>query len=124
MWYVPTFADSLFHPQNNNLVAGAIPIAVFLTSAGWWENYVDRRSPLAPVRQLGRVKDRLKKTRYYVYFFISVWKILLFFSSMLLFLHLNGHSIGPLFGEFKGSFVSHNINVTRVLDRGGLPLPG
>eukprot|EP00092_Neocalanus_flemingeri_P023256 GFUD01025217.1.p1 GENE.GFUD01025217.1~~GFUD01025217.1.p1 ORF type:complete len:1610 (-),score=293.97 GFUD01025217.1:361-5190(-) len=108
--------------QNNNFVAGTIPIAVFLTSAGWWENYVDRRSPLAPVRQLGRIKDRLKRTRYFIYFFVSVWKILLFFSSMLLFLNLNGAQIGPLFSEFKSSFVSHNINITRVLDRAG-PLP-
>jgi len=108
--------------QNNNFVAGTIPIAVFLTSAGWWENYVDRRSPLAPIRQLGRIKDRLKRTRYFVYFFISVWKILLFFSSMLLFLNLNGVAIGPLFSEFKSGFVSHNINITRVLDRHG-PLP-
>jgi len=108
--------------QNNNFVAGTIPIAVFLTSAGWWENYVDRRSPLAPIRQLGRIKDRLKKTRYFVYFFISVWKILLFFSSMLLFLNLNSVPIGPLFSEFKSGFVAHNINITRVLDRQG-PLP-
>ena len=77
MWPIVEF-------KNENFVAGILPVAVFLTSAGWWENYVDRRSPLAPVRQLGRIKDRLKKTRYFVYFFISVWKIALFFSSMLL----------------------------------------
>jgi len=108
--------------QENNFLAWAIPIAAFLTSAGWWENYVDRRSPLAPIRQLGRIKDRLKKTRYFVYFFVSVWKILLFFSSMLLFLNVNGAAIGPLFSEFKSSFATHSINVTRILDRAG-PLP-
>jgi len=102
--------------------AWAIPLATFLTSAGWWENYVDRRSPLAPIKQLGRLKDRLKKTRYFVYSFISIWKILLFFSAMLLFLHLNGSPIGPLFTHFKASFYAHPINVTRVLDRVG-PLP-
>ena len=81
MWPIVEF-------QNENFVAGILPVAVFLTSAGWWENYVDRRSPLEPIRQLGRIKDRLKKTRYYVYTFMSVWKMTLFFSSMLLFLHL------------------------------------
>ena len=35
-----------------------IPLSIFLVSAGWWENYVDRRSPLAPIKQLGKVKDR------------------------------------------------------------------
>ena len=110
MWPIVEF-------KNENFVAGILPVAVFLTSAGWWENFVDRRSPLAPVRQLGRIKDRLKKTRYFVYFFISVWKIALFFSSMLLFLHLTGHPIGPLFSDFTASFQSHNINVTRVIQR-------
>ena len=112
--------------QNDNFVAGILPVAVFLTSAGWWENYVDRRSPLEPIRQLGRIKDRLKKTRYYVYFFISVWKIILFFSSMLLFLHLSGHPITPMFSEFRDSFANHDINVTRVLDasRPILDFPG
>jgi len=92
-----------------------IPIATFLVSAGWWENYVDRRSPLAPIKELGRIKDRLKRTRYFVYSFISVWKMMLFFSSMLLFLHLNGSDIGPLFSKFQDGFGEHKINVTQVL---------
>ena len=29
--------------QDGSYVAWTIPIATFLTSAGWWENYVDRR---------------------------------------------------------------------------------
>jgi len=91
-----------------------IPLSTFLVSAGWWENYVDRRSPLAPIKQLGKVKDRLKKTRYFVYSFISVWKITLFFSSMLLFLHLNHVPIGPMFSKFKDGFAVHKYNVTKV----------
>jgi len=110
-----------FH--NSNYVAWAIPIATFLTSAGWWENYVDRRSPLAPVRQLGRIKDRLKRTRYFVYSFMSVWKVILFFSTMLLFLHLNGTPIGTLFTHFQDSFYAHNINVTRIVENRGGPIP-
>ena len=73
------------------------------------------RSPLAPIRQLGRIKERLKKTRYYVYSFISIWKIVLFFSTMFLFLYLNGVPIGPMFGDFSDGFGQHKINVTRVL---------
>ena len=29
--------------EEGSYVAWTIPIATFLTSAGWWENYVDRR---------------------------------------------------------------------------------
>ena len=60
--------------------AWTVPVAIFLTSAGWWENYVDRRSPIGPIKKLGRVKDRLKKTRYFTYAFISILKILIFFA--------------------------------------------
>jgi chitin synthase len=101
-----------------NYATWTIPLAIFLVSAGWWENYVDRRSPLAPIKQLGKIKDRLKRTRYFVYSFISVWKMMLFFSAMLLFLHLNGTPIAPLFARFREGFATHEINVTRILDRG------
>ena len=101
-----------------NYATWTIPLAIFLVSAGWWENYVDRRSPLAPIKQLGKIKDRLKRTRYFVYSFISVWKMMLFFSAMLLFLHLNGTPIAPLFARFRDGFAVHEINVTRILDRG------
>ena len=78
------------------------------------------RSPLAPIRQLGRIKERLKKTRYYVYSFISIWKIVLFFSTMFLFLYLNGVPIGPMFSDFSDGFGQHKINVTRVLPHSNL----
>ena len=103
--------------NNGNFSTWTVPIAIFLVSAGWWENFVDRRSPLAPIKTLGKLKDRLKKTRYFVYSFISAWKMALFFSAMLLFLHLNGSPIGPLFSKFQDGFGVHKNNVTRVLDQ-------
>ncbi len=48
---------------HGNTTAWTVPVAIFLVSAGWWENYVDRRSPIGPIKELGRLKDRLKKTR-------------------------------------------------------------
>ena len=74
------------------------------------------------MRQLGRIKERLKKTRYFVYSFISIWKITLFFATMLLFLHLNGVAISPLFSDFTEGFSTHKINVTRVLPHSNQPL--
>ena len=43
--------------QNNNFVAWTIPIAVFLTSAGWWENYVTDSSVL--LRWMNEIRLRM-----------------------------------------------------------------
>ena len=90
-----------------------IPLAIFCVSAGWWENYVDRRAPIGLVKRLGKVKERLKKTRYFTYSFISVIKIVLFFLMMLLCLHLNGSHVGHLFSHFVTGFQAHKLNVTQ-----------
>ena len=83
------------------------------------------RSSVPFVSLLGRIKERLKKTRHFVYFIVSIWKITLFFATMLLFLHLNDVAISPLFGFFtegEGSS-THRINETRVLPHSNQPLP-
>ena len=82
------------------------------------------RSSVPFVSQLGGIKERLKKTRHFVYFIVSIWKITLFFATMLLFLHLNGVAISPLFSLFtegEGSS-THKINETRVLPQSNQPL--
>lgn len=66
----------------------AIPAGVVLTSFGWWENYVDVRSPIGFVKYLGTVRNRLKRSRYFVYSMISLWKIVVFFACMVGFLCL------------------------------------
>lgn len=104
---------------HGNRTAWTVPVSVFLVSAGWWENYVDRRSPLRPVKELGRLKDRLKKTRYFTYAFVSVWKMVLFLSCMLLFLHLNGTHVLDLFSRVGEAVGPHNINVTETHHGGG-----
>ena len=106
-----------------NSKAWTIPVAVFLTSFGWWENYVDRRSPWGVIKGLGRLKERLKKTRYFTYLFISLWKMALFFSTMLLLLHFNGSRVFSLFSEIKSAFTTHPINVTQVHYGTGLTHP-
>ena len=49
--------------------------------------------------------------------FISYWKMILFFSCMLLFLYLNGTSPSTLFSQFGPAFRNHPINVTVIDDR-------
>ena len=57
-----------------------VAVAIFLISFGWWENYVDRRSKSRIIKKLAGVKERLNRTRYFTYMFISYWKMLVFFS--------------------------------------------
>ena len=91
-----------------------VAVAIFLVSAGWWENYVDRRSPWRVIKNLGRFKERLKKTRYFTYSFVSTAKMIIFFASMLVCLHFNGTQIGNLFSEFTTAFSAHPINITQI----------
>jgi len=109
-----------------NTKTWTVPVAIFLISAGWWENFVDRRSPFSAIKELGRVKERLKKHRYFTYAFVSAWKIVLFFSSTLLFLHLNSTPVGSLFTHFTAAFTGHPLNITQIhnsLTSGAEPLP-
>ena len=72
-------------------------VAILLISFGWWENYVDRRSKSRLIKKLAGVKERLSRTRYFTYMFVSFLKICIFFSSMLLFLYFNGTSPASFF---------------------------
>ncbi|XP_015436529.1 PREDICTED: uncharacterized protein LOC107191901 [Dufourea novaeangliae] len=91
-----------------------IPPALFLVSCGWWENYVSMQSPIGFVRSLGRVKKELRVTRYFTYMFISIWKILAFFISTLLILHMKGETVGHLFSMLSSAFSNHMIAVSEV----------
>ncbi|XP_024224435.1 chitin synthase chs-2 isoform X2 [Bombus vosnesenskii] len=116
-----------------------IPPSLFLVSCGWWENYVSIQSPIGFVRALGRVKKEMRLTRYFTYMFISVWKIVAFFISTLLILHVKGETVGHLFTMLSDAFGSHDImawtqraeatdkitDVADILDIGDtVPVPG
>ncbi|XP_040583648.1 chitin synthase chs-2 [Lepeophtheirus salmonis] len=119
------FIWPLVEVSRGNTQAWTVPVSIFLISAGWWENYVDRRSPLGPVKELGRIKDRLKKNRYFTYSFISCWKIIFFFACMMLFLQLSGTNPTPLITHVYDAFQPHPINITQVHRNlvGGATLP-
>ncbi|XP_076671625.1 hyaluronan synthase-like protein kkv isoform X6 [Andrena cerasifolii] len=91
-----------------------IPPTLFLVSCGWWENYVSMQSPIGFVRSLGRVKKELRLTRYFTYMFMSVWKIVAFFISCLLILHMKGDTVGHLFSMLSTAFGDHKITVSMV----------
>lgn len=94
--------------------AWTVPVAILLVSASWWENYVDRRSPVTFIKSLGRVKERLVKTRYFVYSFVSAMKIIVNFGAMCLFLHFQDFKVSTLFTQFTLAFSPHPINITQI----------
>ncbi|KAK0159253.1 hypothetical protein PV328_010151 [Microctonus aethiopoides] len=91
-----------------------IPPALILVSCGWWENYVTTQSPIGFIRTLGRVKKDLQLTRYFTYMFVSIWKVIGFFISTLVILHMKGENIGHLFTMFGTAFSDHKMTVVSV----------
>lgn len=99
--------------EGKNAYIWGIPFAILLTSFGWWENYVDRHSKVSIIKYFGGIKERLWKTRYFCYIFISLWKCLIFFGTMLICMGFRLGEIGPMF-ELGNAFSSHKINFTEV----------
>lgn len=98
-----------------------IPIAAVLTSCGWWENYVCIHSPIGFVRALGRCKEDMRKTRYFSYIFLSLWKILLFFCSLIGILWFKDEYPMNLFHLFGDAFGPHKITIQEVIDDSQVP---
>ena len=87
----------------------ALPVGLFLTSFGWWESFVSQDSVFIGARFLWNLKTEMfeKSFRYFVYFFVSLWKIVLFFCLLLAYatFNLNG-GVGDLFNKYRSSFHS------------------
>jgi len=61
------------------------------------------------------VKTRLATFRYKIYTFISLWKMILFLSSMVLCFYLNENEAPwKLFSDFVESFETHSILIREV----------
>jgi chitin synthase len=99
--------------EERNGVASFIPIVCFLVSLGWWENFVDKNSSIGFIRSIAQIKNRLHKTRYFTYIFISIWKMLLIFICMIISIYLIDGSVKSIFTKFKESFSSHKILIQR-----------
>ncbi|XP_026324913.1 chitin synthase chs-2 isoform X3 [Hyposmocoma kahamanoa] len=108
----------------NKPVLWLIPISTFCISLGWWENYVTRQSPIGIIKTLGRLKDDLNVSRYYIYRFISVWKILLFLVCIVCSVWMDGDDPAMFFQLFSAGFGPHNIVVEEVqVTLGGTVVP-
>ncbi|KYN19377.1 Chitin synthase 8 [Trachymyrmex cornetzi] len=100
-----------------------IPLTLILVSCGWWENYVSMQSRIGLIRSFGRVKKEMRLTRYFTYILVSVWKIVAFFVSSILILHIKGDNVGHLFSMLSSAFGDHKITVTSIksINSGNLP---
>ncbi|XP_063838670.1 chitin synthase chs-2 isoform X3 [Ostrinia nubilalis] len=101
-----------------------IPVASLCISLGWWENYVTRQSPIGVIKSLGRLKDELNVSRYYIYRFMSVWKVLLFLMCILFSIWMEGDEPSMFFQMYNIGFGPHNIVVEEVQAQlGGTIIP-
>nr|QPN96974.1 chitin synthase 1 variant a [Riptortus pedestris] len=91
-----------------------IPVTLFFISCGWWENYVSKHSVLGFMRPLWKVKERLKKTRYFIYIFISTWKVICFFIFTLVARFYRGENVNHFFTLFSRGFSAHKIRITEI----------
>lgn len=107
----------------NRPILWMIPIASIMTSCAWWENYVCIHSPFGVVRAMGRVKEELRATRYFNWIFFSLWKILLFFCSLVMILWLQGENPMNLFHLYGDAFGPHKIVVEEVASTLSISLP-
>lgn len=90
------------------------PVAIFLISMGWWENYVCPESPLPFIKALGKIKKDINQSRYFMYMFISIWKMICFFCATLIIIFIKEGSLTFFFTEFNVGFNVHAIPVTEV----------
>lgn len=101
-----------------------IPVTILLISFGWWENYISKHSPIPFIKKLGKIRESFDKTRYFNYMFISIWKIICFFLTILFVLLIKEGEVAFFFTEFSESFNVHPITVAEIKPvLGGTVLP-
>ncbi|XP_046404364.1 chitin synthase chs-2-like [Ischnura elegans] len=102
------------------------PFALLFISITWWENFTTKYSKFAIIRNMSQVKDSLKKTRYFIYSIVSLWKIGVFFSISILIMYADGVNVPNFLYKAGLGFTTHKVNVTEVpsvytSDSGNIP---
>lgn len=91
-----------------------VPIVSIMISIGWLENFLDRNSAFDWVRSMAKMKERLHRTRYFSYIFISTWKIILILFTMVgCMYYTDGSSAMAMFSKFREAFGQHKILIQR-----------
>ncbi|XP_065164393.1 chitin synthase chs-2 isoform X3 [Atheta coriaria] len=101
-----------------------IPVAIFLTSIGWWENYISKHSPIPFIKRLGKIKEEFEGCRYFSYIFISIWKCIIFMISLLVIMFVKHGEAGFVFTDFSPGFGAHKITILEIKPTlGGTTMP-
>ncbi|XP_058450072.1 chitin synthase chs-2-like [Malaya genurostris] len=96
---------------NNTVELWFIPIAVFLVSCHWWENYLSPKSFFRPFATLATVREKLTESRYCMYMYVSPFKVALFLAAGV---YLSGQSVHNFFGMFVDGWGNHTIIVREM----------
>lgn len=110
------FVWPLFSPQKSSDNPWLLSVSVLLVSCGWWENFVEISSPFPIIKRLGKMKKRLRRTRYFTYMIVSVWKMVVFLGMLVVSVKINEDQESWLapFDLFKESFQAHEFTVVEV----------
>ena len=90
-----------------------LPVALFLCSLAWWENYIDMHSRLGrPGVAILAFRDSVKAAKTKIYAVVAMVKILVTFSALLLVFGLESDNTT----DIKGLFSSKNFFTNRCDD--------
>lgn len=98
----------------NDWTLFTIPLCIILISFGWWENFLSEDSPIPLIRSIAIAKKHYPNSRYFAYIFITIWKCLLFVSSMAVIIYLREDRVDFVFNLLPEAFQDHPINITEV----------
>ncbi|CAH2104565.1 unnamed protein product [Euphydryas editha] len=93
-----------------------IPVACILISLGWWETFVGYagKNTSMSLLYLCELRDNIKKTRYATQTALTIWKILVFMSCILISLSVQGDDPLTFFTHAKQAFEERYYSVHEV----------
>lgn len=120
----PQFGYDVVPRDEMAILIWALPLSGILISLGYWENFIPDDSSIAFLKTLSEVKKLPIVSKYVIYSFVSVWKILLYFAMFLIIqallaLYYDGRvramskMVDSLFMEFGEAFSEHSIDLVR-----------
>lgn len=79
---------------------------------------METTSPFVILQKLGKMKARLRRTRYFTYTIVSLWKMAVFLLMLVVCTKINEGSWSVAFDKFVEGFQVHNNTVAEVRNGG------
>uniref|UniRef100_A0AAN0LHG8 chitin synthase n=1 Tax=Polyphagotarsonemus latus TaxID=1204166 RepID=A0AAN0LHG8_9ACAR len=99
--------------QNNTTLKYMLPLSCLLISFGYWENFAGDYSSIKWIKNLAKRKEKLHRSRYFIFIIVSSVKICIMISGMLIIRYLIDGSCLYLFTQFKNAFSQHKVLIVR-----------